>query len=59
VVQTDELLYSGLPVDALDRLMSSGEPLLACSPNDSTARAVPPDEVVAFLQSLAGGSERL
>jgi cyanophycin synthetase len=57
VVQTDELLYSGLPVDALDRLMSSGEPLLAGSQNDSTARAVTPDEVVAFLQSLARGSE--
>ncbi|QLC72441.1 hypothetical protein LPB260_16835 [Pseudomonas sp. LPB0260] len=57
VVQTDEVLYNGLPVDRLDRLMVSGEPLLPLYKGASSDGAARVDEVLGFLQTLSGGAE--
>jgi cyanophycin synthetase len=59
VVQTDELLDLGLPVDAVDRLESSGEPLAAWYSGDSSAGTGRREAVLAYLQGLCGKADEL
>jgi cyanophycin synthetase len=57
VVQTDEVLDYGLPVDRVNRLMTSGEPLATWNQVESTDETVRIDEVLAFLSNLCGESQ--
>ncbi|MBU1332166.1 MAG: hypothetical protein KJ884_08060 [Gammaproteobacteria bacterium] len=53
LVQTDELLHSGLPVDALNDLVHSGECLLSTTQNGQSAAPSCTDKVMAFLAGYA------
>ncbi len=55
VVQTDELLASGSPVDRLDRVIVSGEHLLCEGQDGPTTRVARTDEMLRFLQTLSDG----
>lgn len=54
VVQTDELLDTGLPVDAVDRLFSSAEPLVTWRQGKSVESAARTEKMLTYLQSLSG-----
>lgn len=58
VVQTDELLYSGLPVDRLDRLMWSGEQLTLWN-QDGAAGEVQTDELLTLLRGMSRESHAI
>lgn len=55
VVQTDELLQTGLPVDGLYRLSQSGEQLLYAQLDGLPASTEQTNQVMAFLQPLIAG----
>jgi cyanophycin synthetase len=53
LVQTDELLQTGLPVSDLQHLSHSGEPLLCAQPDGLPTTIERTHQVIAFLQTLA------
>ncbi|MFP6847459.1 MAG: hypothetical protein VCA57_02065 [Pseudomonas sp.] len=55
LVQTDELLQSGLPVDALHKFINSGEPLLSSQQSGAFATGDSTNKVIALLEGLAIG----
>ncbi|WP_419534214.1 hypothetical protein [Endozoicomonas sp.] len=58
VIQTDELLYSGLPVDRLDSLEVSEEPLSAWSSEEHSESSKPRrDELLKMLTSFSHFSQ--
>jgi cyanophycin synthetase len=58
VIQTNELLHTGLPVDTVNCLMSSGEQLSSHHQVGSCAKAAHSDELMAFLASFIATSCR-
>ncbi|WP_188628543.1 hypothetical protein [Oceanisphaera marina] len=57
VVQTDELLDIGLPIDAVDLLLSSGEPIAAWCQGKSIDSAARTEKMLAHLQRISGKYE--
>jgi len=52
VIQTDELLHSGFPVDAISRIWNSGEPLASSYQDGLRAKTVDKDQIMALLDRL-------
>jgi cyanophycin synthetase len=53
VIQTDELLHLGLPVDILTRVVTSGEPLALYDDVEKAAPAVNADQMMVFLKRFS------